>query len=279
MDVKRAPAPRAPMIHLTSTAAYTRPAMAADLPLQSTHRASYSAGPADMARRCLEAMRTARSHNMIRDASHLLPLDLVDAHDAEVAAHFAGETRRELAERAALALSKAEQHAPTATAAEAALATLLESQPRHGMQNKLVKTDFTGGSTGGPFPGSQSQYGKHQSECYWQNVKAAASGRLKTQIPDRLAPNGERLKNHNCAYCVAFAWRPRLALECSPPALTLLRTLALAAKQAWHETFVGAQSGPGVWLRRVECRARQFCQLGRRTSRARCMEIMDCRVY
>ncbi len=198
MDVKRPPPARAPIIHLTSTASYTRPAFAPDLPLQSTHRASYSASPSDSARRCVEAMRAARSHNMIRDASHLLPLDLVDAHEAEVTAHFAGETQRELAQRAALARTKAEQHAPSATQAEAALAALLESQPRHGMENKLVKTDFSGGSVDGPFPGSQSQFGKHQSECYWQTVKAAAAGRLKTAVPERLAPNGTRLKNHNC---------------------------------------------------------------------------------
>lgn len=159
-------------------------------------------------------MRTARSHNMIRDASHLLPLDLVDAHEAEVTAHFAGETQRELAQRAALARAKAEQHAPSATQAEAALAALLESQPRHGMENKLVKTDFSGGSVDGPFPGSQSQFGKHQSECYWQTVKAAAAGRLKTAVPERLAPNGTRLKNHNCE------WRGR-----GEGARTIQRTL------------------------------------------------------
>jgi len=217
MDVKRPPAPRAPVIHLTSTATYTRPAMTLDLPLQSTHRASYSAPPADMTRRCLESMRSVRSNNMVRDAAHLLPLDLVDGHEASVAAQFAGETARALEERAQLARTKAEQHAPSATAAEAALATLLESQPRHGMQNKLVKTDFTGGSTGGPFPGSQSQYGKHQSECYWQTVRNAASGRLKTQIPDRLAPNGQRLKNHNCERTSATRARRLIPLAHHPP--------------------------------------------------------------
>ena len=200
MDVKRPPAPRAPVIHLTSTASYTRPAMTVDLPLQSTHRASYRSDAPDAARRCREAMRTARSHNMVRDASRQLPLDLVDAHDAEVRGLFAGETARALGERAALAEAKAAQHAPAATRAEAALAVLLESQPRMGMRNQLVKTDFTAGAAGGPFPGSQSAYGKMQSESYWATVKNGAGGRLKSVVPNRLAPNGTRLTNHNCAW-------------------------------------------------------------------------------
>jgi hypothetical protein len=186
------------MIKLTSTATYTRPAMHADLPLTSTHRSSYCAAPADMTRRCIEASRTAKSHNMVRDASRLIPLDIVDAAEGEVNAAYAEETRRALEESRSMQARKAELAAPTATAQEAALANLLESLPRCGISNKLVKTDFTGGSTDGPFPGSQSAFGKHQSECYWQQVKNAASGRLKTQKIDRLAPNGTRLQNWNC---------------------------------------------------------------------------------
>ena len=199
LDAKRPPAPRAPVIHLTSTATYTRPRMTLDLPMTSTHRASYRSDAADAARRCVEAARTARSHNMVRDASRQLPLDLVDAHDAEVRGLYAEDTRRALAERAELAVAKAAQHAPAATAAEAALAALLESQPRQGMCNKLVRSDFTAGAAGGPFPGSQSAYGKFQSESYWATVKNGAGGRLKSVVPNRLAPNGTRLTNHNCA--------------------------------------------------------------------------------
>jgi len=166
----------------------------------STHRISYEplGGAAESAKRCLDAIRTAKSHNMVRDASHLIPLDVVDKIEELVSEEYdelfaqarCAKTLREEANK--------ERHSPSVTPELAALASTLMALPRHGIENKLSKTDFTNGSVGGPFPGSVSAYGKHQSETYWQHVKDAAAGRLKVTLPGRLTANGTRLKNWNC---------------------------------------------------------------------------------
>lgn len=203
LETKKRERARVPAIRLTSTAHYVRPGQvdhSSDIPLTSTHRFDYQplGGAAESTKRCLDSIRESRSHNMVKLASHMIPLDLVDAIEAEVSAEFDAKLGEEMAAKTLKDTLKQEQHAPTATQAEAALATVLFALPRHGIENKLVKSDFSNGSVGGPFPGSVSAYGKHQSETYWQQVGNSAAGRLKMGIPQRLAPNGTRLKNWNC---------------------------------------------------------------------------------
>jgi hypothetical protein len=223
LETKKRERARVPAIRLTSTAQYTRPGQvdhSADIPLTSTHRFDYQplGGAAESTKRCLESIRGSRSHNMVKLASHMIPLDVVDAIEAEVSAEFDAKLEEERAAKTLKDTLKQEHHAPSATQAEAALATVLFALPRHGIENKLVKTDFTNGSVGGPFPGSTSAYGKFQSETYWQQCGNSAAGRLKMGIPQRLAPNGTRLKNWNCEWGV-FTFLLELA-RTSFPALS-----------------------------------------------------------
>ena len=199
MDWKK-PIHRAPAVRLTSSAVYTRPLPTdhtADIPMLSTHRVSYTQPAAEMKARCVESRRSVKSANMVREAAALVPIDAVDAHEAAVAAHFAAATASELEAVRARAAALAERGAPSASPAEARLAGLLAALPRCGMENQLVKTDFqtSGVPATGPYPGSVSAYGRHQSEQYWQVCKDAAAGRLHTVKPPGLNHLGVKFKH------------------------------------------------------------------------------------
>ncbi len=199
MDWKK-PVHRAPTIRLTSSAAYARKPSAAheDPPMNSTYRATLcAAGAAEMAARCVESRRAAKSSTMVRAAANAVPLDVADAAEAAIGADFAALTATRRAAERAVTASQARRMAPSATPAEAALGALIAAQPRCGIQSKIVQDDFALGGLDGAFPGSRSAYGKHCSEIFWQMNKNAAGGRLHTVKMSRLAPNGERLKNHN----------------------------------------------------------------------------------
>jgi len=200
MDWKK-PIQRAPAVRLTSSAAYTRPLHdvdAGNLPLLTTHRVTYSYPGQDMAAKCVESFRSQKSCNMVKAAAQLVPIDVVDAHEAAVGAQFDAATAAELEVQRAKAAALKERKAPAASAAEAQFAGMLAQLPRCPMKNMLVRTDFFPSNDDpekAPFPGSVSAYGRHQAEIYNTVCKDAAAGRMKTVRATGLNHLGQRFKH------------------------------------------------------------------------------------
>ena len=194
MEPKRAPPARAPLIHLTSTAAYVRPTLGATgihIPLESTYRTSYGAPAEDMERRCIAARRETKSVNMIVSAAATIPLDLVDAMEARVNEDFAKAAAETIKAQQLAVTVIAERAVPTPTAAETAFTATLAALPRHPVSGALKRDLFTGGADG-----SVSVKGDADASRYYELVKGAAGGRFLFTKADRIAPNGELLKNH-----------------------------------------------------------------------------------
>jgi hypothetical protein len=199
MDWKK-PIKRAPAVRLTSTASYTRPLQDQDagtLPLHTTHRVGYTY-QCSMADKCVESARSAKSCYMVKTAAQQVPIDVVDAAEAEVNAQFDAETAAALATQRAKAAALKERKAPSASDAEAKFAGMLAELPRCGMKNMLVRTDFYPSNDDpakAPFPGSVSAYGRHQAEIYNTVCKDAAAGRMKTARASGLNHLGQRFKH------------------------------------------------------------------------------------
>jgi hypothetical protein len=205
---------RPPIVRLVSTASYTRPALPgnlapgvaagahpADALLSSTYRRTLcdpSADKAAAAARCVAARAEASRRDLVLSAARALPLDVLDRVGAETAAARDAAGATAAASAAAVAATAAARAIPVVTPAVEALSSTLASELRRPQNHVLVKTFFSSGTGGGPFPGQTSELGEVMAGAYWTEAARLGNTRMVMGKPaSKFAPGGYRLLNHN----------------------------------------------------------------------------------